>query len=295
MNLIYVFIFGIIIGVANIIPGVSGGTMAVILNIFDRLIEAISDLKKNFKKNILFLLCLGCGAVIGILAFTWFITWSLEHYPIATNFFFIGLILGSIPMILKRSIGDSFRPVYLIPPCLIAFGVMLVMVLFSPDDSAAAVITQLSVGSFIKLLLASILAAACMIIPGISGSFIMLLIGTYTSVTQAIRDINILVMIPVAIGYLIGFVGGAKGIKLLLKRYPQVTYSTILGLVIGSIPVLLKTVFWSESGLVFSFSPELLIALVTLALGTMLAYFLGSKIKEEKQDEPLSVEDTSKE
>ena len=289
MNLIYVFFAGVVIGIANIIPGVSGGTMAVILNIFDRLIEAIGGLKKNFKKNIFFLLCLGSGAAIGILAFTWLITWCLANFPIATNFFFIGLIFGSIPMVVKRSIADSFQPLGLIP-CVLAFGVMIAMVVFSPDDSAHAVITQLDTGSFFKLMLASVVAAACMIIPGISGSFVMLLLGTYTSVTTAIHDFNILVMIPIAIGCLIGVVGGAKLIKLLLKRFPQATYFTILGLVVGSIPVLLKSVFWKEHGFHFTFSAELVIAVVTLATGAVLAYFLGSKVKEEKEEQPAETD-----
>lgn len=92
---------GVLIGVANIIPGVSGGTMAVILKVFDRMIEALS--LKNLKQNWLFILCVGVGAGVGILAFSKAIKFLLLHYPMATNFTFIGLILGSIPMIFKRA------------------------------------------------------------------------------------------------------------------------------------------------------------------------------------------------
>ncbi len=292
MNYLYILVAGIIIGTVNIIPGVSGGTMAVILNLFDRIIEAISGLKQNFKKNILFLLFLGAGALFGILAFTWLISWCLLNYPLATNFFFIGLILGSVPMILKRATADRFKP-YQIIPCVIAFGVMIFTMFFAPNTTGITVITQLTLLNFIWLLLVAVLASACMIIPGISGSFVMLLLGTYPSVTAAIRDFNVPVLIPILIGFVIGLFGGAKLIRLLLDRYPQATYFTIFGLILGSVPILLKSVFWSKNGFTFSFSWELLVGPIVLLLGFLLAFFLGSRVKEKESDSPQSTTQSS--
>lgn len=288
MNFLVIFLSGVVIGVANIIPGVSGGTMAVVLNIFDRLVGAISDLKKNFKKNALFLLTIGLGVIVGILAFTKLITYCLGHYPDATNFFFVGLIVGSIPMVYKRATADRFKALHLIP-FMIALAVMIFTVIVSPDDSNVALITQLNVWNFLKLFFASILAAACMIIPGISGSFVMLLLGTYTSVTAAIDGLNLLVLLPVVLGCVVGFFGGAKLIKLLLEKFPQATYFTILGLVIGSIPVLLKPTFWGEAGFVFPVKLEMLFAALTLILGFIGAYFLGSRIKDENKEAQTEV------
>ena len=115
MTWILYIIFGVIIGVANIIPGVSGGTMAVVLNIYDKLIDSVSNFRKDFKKSIMFLLPIGIGAVLGIVAFSKLIEFLLTNYPLATNFFFIGLILGSIPMIFKRATEDRFRLSSLVP------------------------------------------------------------------------------------------------------------------------------------------------------------------------------------
>ena len=115
MNYLYVFLAGVVIGIANIIPGVSGGTMAVVMNIFDRLIEAISNIRKEFKKNILFLVMIGLGAGAGILLFANIISYCRDHFPVATNFFFVGLIVGSIPMVYKRATVDSFKVSHLIP------------------------------------------------------------------------------------------------------------------------------------------------------------------------------------
>ena len=291
MNFLYIFLCGVVIGIANIIPGVSGGTMAVVLNIFDRLVGAVSDLRKNFKKNALFLLTIVLGLVVGILAFTKLITYCLGHFPDATNFFFVGLIVGSIPMIYKRATADRFKALHLIP-FFIALGVMIFTVIVSPDDTNAALITQLNVWNFFKLFFAGVMAAACMIIPGISGSFIMLLLGTYTSVTAAIDGLNILVLIPVGLGCVVGFFGGAKLIKLLLEKFPQATYFTILGLVIGSIPVLLKSTFWERNGFIFPVKLEMVFAVFTLIIGFAGAYFLGSRIKEEKKEAQAGISES---
>ncbi|MDD6237631.1 MAG: DUF368 domain-containing protein [Clostridiales bacterium] len=283
MNYLYVFFAGVVIGIANIIPGVSGGTMAVVMNIFDRLIEAISNIRKEWKKNILFLVMIGLGAGVGILLFANLISYCRDHFPVATNFFFVGLIVGSIPMVYKRATADSFKAFHLIPFAA-ALGIMIFTVVFVPGNTSA-VMTELNVMNFILLFLASVLAAACMIIPGISGSFVMLLLGTYTTITTAISDFNLVILIPIVLGCAVGILGGAKVIKFLLQRYPQATYFTILGLVVGSIPVLLKNVFWIKGVFTFRFDPEFAVAVLTLIIGALLAYFLGSRVKEPEKSE----------
>ena len=284
MNYLYVFLAGVVIGIANIIPGVSGGTMAVVMNIFDRLIEAISNIRKEFKKNILFLVMIGLGAGAGILLFANIISYCRDHFPVATNFFFVGLIVGSIPMVNKRATVDSIKVSHLIPFAA-ALGIMIFTIVFVPDSNAASVMTELNAMHFVLLFSASTLAAACMIIPGISGSFVMLLLGAYTTVINAINDFNFFILIPIVLGCAVGILGGAKVIKFLLQRYPQATYFSILGLVIGSIPVLLKNVFWIKGVFTFSFNLEFVVAILTLIIGVLLAYFLGSRIKEQEDSE----------
>ena len=106
---------GLVVGVANIIPGVSGGTMAVVMGIYDKLISAVSDLKKDFKKSVLYLLPIGLGAVLGIVLFSHLIKYLLGSYSMPTNFFFLGLILGSIPMIYRRASREKFQKSSAIP------------------------------------------------------------------------------------------------------------------------------------------------------------------------------------
>lgn len=272
MTWILYIIFGVIIGVANIIPGVSGGTMAVVLNIYDKLIDSVSNFRKDFKKSIMFLLPIGIGAVLGIVAFSKLIEFLLTNYPLATNFFFIGLILGSIPMIFKRATEDRFRLSSLVPFLLFLIG-MLVLSSFSDGAMSGEVVSQLSTGIFIKLLVCSAIAAAAMILPGVSGSMVMVILGTYNTVLTAISSMNILMLVPVGIGVLIGIVGGAKVIDLCLKQFPQATFFAILGLILGSIYPLI-----ANAG--FSFSAEGIVAIVLMivAAGISLA-FSSEKLK----------------
>ncbi|MFI3228067.1 MAG: DUF368 domain-containing protein [Clostridia bacterium] len=230
------FFYGMIIGVANIIPGVSGGTMAVILNIYDKIISSISNLRTDFKNSLKFLIPLGLGSGIGILLFAKIIDFCLENFASATSLVFLGLILGSIPMINKKaSEYNKTTSGYL---CMAVAIIILGFMHFSNIDDSSTLITTLSAGSFAKLFFASFIAAGAMIIPGISGSFILLLLGIYSSILTAISNFNILILIPVGLGCGVGILVCAKIIDILFKKYPQQTYMGILGLMIGSMIII---------------------------------------------------------
>lgn len=259
---------GLVVGVANIIPGVSGGTMAVVMGIYDKLIGAVSDLRKDFKNSVLYLLPIGIGAVLGIVLFSHLIEFLLRDFTMPTNIFFLGLILGSIPMIYHRAAREKFKKVSLLP-FFVSFAIMMVMTLLqNVSDEGSALITILTVGSAVRLLLSAAVAAACMIMPGISGSMVMVLLGVYTSVLTAISSLNIPILVPVAVGVLIGIFAGAKIIDICMKRYEQQTYFAILGLIAGSIlPILLNA----------GFTPGLqaVLSVVTLIAGAAIAIWMG--------------------
>lgn len=231
-----IILFGMIIGIANIIPGVSGGTMAVILKIYDKIIDSISNLRTKPKSSIEFLAKIGIGAGIGIVLFANVIDFCLQNFEIATNCVFVGLILGSIPMI-KNKIDENNKTKSGTIVFAISFLIMLSMKInISGED--AQIIRTLSAISFTKLFVASFFSAGSMIIPGISGSFILLLLGAYTSVLTAISERNILILIPVGLGCMAGVLVCAKVIDILFKNLPYQTYMAILGLMIGSIVII---------------------------------------------------------
>lgn len=264
---IRLIIYGAIIGIANIIPGVSGGTMAVILDIYDKLIQSISNFRKDMKGSLKFLIPIGIGAGVGIIVFAKIIKYCLANFVVATNLVFIGLIIGSIPMILGKVQEEKIN-ISELAAFFICLGIMIYMGIASPEE-ASVVMTTLTVGSFLKIFLGSVISAGCMIIPGISGSFVMLLLGIYTTVLTAVSELNIMILIPVAAGCGVGILLFAKIIDILFAKFPQQTYSGILGLMVGSVFVICPA---------FSINIEFIVGVV-LAIAAAVVAHMFSKSK----------------
>ena len=240
LNYIKKIIAGIAIGIANVIPGVSGGTIAVVFGVYSDLIGAASLDIKIIKANFKIYLCLFGGMGLGILLFARLFKLVYEKFPVQTNFFFIGLIIGSIfiifDLVREKEKESSFTKVFKILWFFIGLSIMLALYFFKrAAASSTAAIEALSLGSFIFLFLAGFAGAAAMIIPGISGSFLLLIMGAYYTVIKAITDFNIPVLIPIGLGVLAGFILSARLIGFLMEKFPKITYAFILGLVAGSI------------------------------------------------------------
>lgn len=238
----YVF-YGIIMGIANVIPGVSGGTMAIILNFYDRLMESITFNLKVIKKNISFLVPLGIGLVIGILGLSKVMNILLSDYPTQTYFAFIGIIIGSLPLIwskVKRSDKKIQTSSWI--ALIITLAIMISLAFFSSDKDAAPIkYTSFSIEACIMCFISMTIGASTMIIPGISGSMMLLIMGMYGTVFGfVISDLYIPLLIPTALGAVVGLFGGAKLITILLNKYEQLTYMAILGLLVGSMAELFK-------------------------------------------------------
>ena len=241
---------GIVFGIANVIPGVSGGTMLVVFGIYDQLTEAISGVRAIIK-NIVFLLFLGIGAGVGILGFAALIKYLFENCGVQTNMYFIGLILGSVPMIFHMGTAEKkVRPLCLLP-FILAMGLVIGLTVLNgymeANDliPAAETVEGFSIFVTVKLLICAFVAAVAMIIPGLSGSFVMMLLGVYNTVINAIqiKALNFYVIIPVAVGVVLGIILGAKLISTLIKKHKLMVYSAIMGLVIGSVYAILPSGF----------------------------------------------------
>ena len=261
---------GMVIGISNIIPGVSGGTMAVVLGIYDKLIGTINGFFKDVKKNIIFLGGIGIGAVLGILLFSKLLTFLLNPsngYMEATHFLFIGLIVGSLPIIYNKATEQKVEKknyIYLI----VAFVVVFAMSLMGDTESTNTVIREFSMSTAFRLCIAGFIAAAAMILPGVSGSFILLLMGIYSTVVTAVSEMNIMLLIPVVIGVILGILTITKLIEALFKRYPQTAYFTILGLILGSIIAIYPGFTFGVSGI---------ISVISCIVGFAIAFMLGKK------------------
>lgn len=268
MEQIKTFIYGALIGIANAIPGVSGGTMAVILNIYDKILYAVS--LKNLKQHLAFLIPLALGAVAGIFALSNVIVSLMDSHAMLLNFCFIGLVLGSIPSIYKKAKDQKTKPRNVILG-VIALAFMIFISILNQGDISnksledfGGVSMQFCLWLFITVAISTI----AMILPGISGSLMMLLFGVYAVVMEAVADINLILMIPIGLGVLTGLFVGIKVIKKMLRFHPQALYFIILGLVAGSI-------FAIYPG--FTPSVEGFISLGGLVLFALMAYFLSSR------------------
>lgn len=261
-------ICGMLIGVANAIPGVSGGTMAVILDIYDKIMYSIS--LKNIKSNLKFLVTLAAGAIIGIFLLSNVIVQAMTNYPVILNFCFIGLVLGSIPALYKKAKGDNLKPrnwIFFITALLL----MIFLTIVNPDATANKTLVEfggISLGFCVWLFITAAISTVAMILPGLSGSLIFLLLGTYGIVMESIATFNFILIGVIGLGVLLGGFIGVKVIKKMLRFHPQALYFGILGLMVGSMIII-----WPG----FTFDLNGLIAAVGLVVFTAAAYLLSSR------------------
>ena len=236
---------GMFVGIANIIPGVSGGTMLVIFNLFDKLTYAVSDVfKRNTttrKDSIKFLVKVLFGCAFGIIVFAKILGYTLENFEAETIFCFMGLILFSVPFIVKDELkNERFNIVGFI------FGVLIILGLqyLQKNTLSNNVDTQMNVMHFIIMILLGIIGGATMIFPGISGSMVLLVLGKYELIRSYIDNLTsfdkeaIISLCFLGIGVIIGIVGSSKITNYLLRKHKGTTISVILGFIISSALIL---------------------------------------------------------
>ncbi len=208
----------------------------MILGIYNQLIESVSSFFKDIKANMLFLFLFVISAGTGMLLLAKPILSLLESYPKAMGFFFIGAVAGGIPIIYKQAQIESFSWKYVI---YIIIGLVVVSALsFFPTGTLMENASGENY-SGIFLLLAGVIAAAALILPGISVSYLLLIMGLYQELMRAISEFDMTFLFPMGVGLMFGIILLTRGLEFVMHRYPQLSYLTILGFVIGS----LKEVF----------------------------------------------------
>lgn len=260
-------------GISDLIPGVSGGTIAFILGIYDQLLQSISGFfSRDWKKHLNFLIPLGMGIGITLLFFSRVIDYLLEYHYEPTQFFFLGLIIGVLPFLAKQAeVKQRFTWKHY--SSLLIVAILLASLAFiSPQE--ALEITSLTMPSAIGLFLSGWVASMAMLLPGISGSFILLLLGVYSTVISALSTLNIPIILVVGAGVAIGFIVSSKAISYLLQHFPYITYAVIIGLIIGSI-------FAVFPGIPTSWG-TMILCLITFLAGLFVTVYFSSTPKAEK-------------
>ena len=220
---------GAIVGGTMLVPGVSGGTMAIILGIYDQLVHAVASFRRQPRQNLLFLFLFCVGGGLGMLLFSRPLLSLLNAFPLPMGYLFIGAVAGSIPMIYQKSQPSSFSwhvPVYVLA------GVVIVS-LFSVLPTG--VISSTGSWQPLLLIVTGIVAAAALVLPGISVSYLLLMLGLYDKTIAAISHLQFSFLLPLFIGLCIGILLVTKILERLMDRHPRPTYLVILGFMLASI------------------------------------------------------------
>ncbi len=279
---------GFFMGVANLIPGVSGGTLALTLGIYENFIRAISHFFSNLKENLKFLIPVFIGIGLSILTMSGVITSSFANYPIPTALFFMGLVAGGIPMLLAKVKGSKEQKQFSSYLILIATFVLVMVLAFSKELFGSglgdAKFDNLSVLGYLGISVIGMIAAATMVIPGVSGSLVLMLLGYYFPIMKVIKELthfeniypNFFVALFFGIGVLAGIILVAKLIEWLLVKYEKKTFFGVIGFILASIIAIPVSVY-HEVGTVIFTTPQVLIGLIMLVLGIGIGYKLGEK------------------
>lgn len=261
-------------GTSDLIPGVSGGTIALLLGIYDDFISSVSGLfSKRFWPSFKFLLpiLLGMGLAIALLSNLF--NYLLSYHEIPTMFFFTGLIIGIIPYLLKTSnFKQTFKTKHYLM-ILIGIIILVIITLLNNGDKHSGETLTLSFGLIIKYFIAGMFASSAMLLPGISGSFMLLVFGAYGTVMFSISELVKLnftalpILIIVGLGILTGFMLSSRLIQYFLHHHTTMTFALIIGFIIGSIYAVFPG--FPENGLVW------IISFLTIIIGFIVSFTLG--------------------
>ena len=257
---------GMWIGGTMTVPGVSGGTMAMIMGLYDRLITSISSFFKHPRESCMFLFQFVAGAGVGMILFARFISMLFTtSADIPVRFFFLGAVAGGVPMIYKEAglKGLSIKAV-VYPVIGIGLVVLLAMLpqgLFGPQEGAG-------ISGILMQLLGGVIIAVGLVLPGISVSQMLYMLGIYEGIIGNISRLNILPLIPLGVGVVGGIFLTTKVLENLMERHPQPTYLIILGFMFGSLPELFPGI---PGGMTLVFSA------VAAVLGFLALYAMSKK------------------
>lgn len=274
---------GAVFGIANIIPGVSGGTMAVIMKVYEKLLESINSIFKHFKESMKFLIPFGIGIIIALLLGSKLINICLDKCPIPTSLFFAGLVLGGVPLVYKGT-QKKFNIKNIII-FLITTGIVVGMLFIPTTDKST-----IKGFDYFLLFICGFVAAAAMIIPGISGSMVLMLIGYYNTIINALNNLtnmellgnSILILLPFGIGVVIGFLSCCRLIAFLIKKFPIESYFAILGFVIASIISIIYKACLNEFDII-----QLIIGIILIPIGFSITFILSKKDLKNNENQNI--------
>lgn len=277
MESVKLAIKGFLIGIAKIIPGVSGAMLAISMGIYERAMKAISEYRKNPIENFKFLLPLGIGAILAVILSSKMIVYFLNNYYLATMLLFIGLIFGGVPSLIKEAKIKklTFRQFFIF---LFSFSFVFLFSFLGEQNLFVEVNNPIL--KMLVFVMIGFIDAVTMIIPGISGTAIMMILGCYHLLLNLLASLsdfsnlwmNLKLLIPMVIGLIVGVILTAKLMNYLFKKHKQETYCGILGFALSSILLLFWQTFQQSYSIV-----QMTVGILLLFIGIVIGYRLDRK------------------
>lgn len=280
---------GAAIGISMIIPGVSGGTIAVVMNVYEKIIDAISNIRKDFKNSFLYLLPIFLGIIIAVIAAYFPLKLALTHFPFATMLLFTGLMIGSCPKLIKNSIKEGFSKINILSLFLPL--IIVVAICFIPGQGNVDLSISMPDYGYILLFLVGIIASCALVVPGISGSMLLLIFGYYKSLLNTLTALSTdfwhsaLVLFLFGTGLIVGFFTIAKLMKYLQTKFPRGTKWAIIGFVLGSIFAIFIMYDHNFPNNMYSTlgTTQIIVGVVLCILGIILSYFILEMSERRKE------------
>ena len=281
MKDLLVILKGFIIGSSMSVPGVSGGTMAILLGIYDRLIFSISNFFKDIKGNIMFLAKFCFGALLGIGSLAFVITWLLDHVTIPVSFFFLGAVVGGIPALYAKANEKKMKissVLYFIA------GLVIVVAIGRLPYGMISMSSGLSLANLIMWLVTGIIVAVALVLPGISTSHMLIVLGMYDVTLLAITNFDIIFLGVLGISVLLGIILITKPLEWVMNNFTHQTYWMIMGFVVGSTEAIFRDKIIPALPRVAGFgwwAGIVLVSLITFMAGIAGIYYLSKKFGDD--------------
>ena len=287
------FFVGTLVGIMSMMPGASGGIIAVIFGIYERLIADVANIRGKLLKDLRFIIPVGLGVVVGLLVCAVGIDALLQNWEIPLMFFFAALIVFQIPDIYKLCNGrDDDRTVsgWNVIACVVGFVSMVAFLFLGSTDSGISLV-ELDAVDIVLLFIVGVLIALSKIVPGLSGAAILLAIGLYTPLMDLVggMDMSVLMerlaaLVPIGIGLIVGVLGLSRIVDYFFRTHRRSAYWCIMGITVGSIvTVTVQALQGLESDMILA---SVVCIVVGLAFGYILARISSRYAEETIEAEP---------
>ena len=257
------FLKGIIVGIGGVAPGLSGSVLLIIFGLYQKTLEALGSLFINFKNKLRFLLPLVVGMFVGVLLFSKAIDFFLNNHEMPTRFCFLGLILGTLPMVWREVTQKGFSKKYYF---VILLSALLGLWFFKTNPNA---FPQISDPNLLQSILLGVAVAATAIIPGIDPAVFLSTLGFYEMYVSALANFELSILLPMLIGLASGAVFISFTMSLLFKKFYTITFSVIFGIFLSMIPNMLN------ESCSLAFNGTSMISIVLLCIGFGISFYLG--------------------